>query len=521
MRRRTGAASFQLSRRPCATAALLALLGGVTALGSANATAQTWSAEAAVSANLTASSNAALAPEGAEQNDLIGWLQPRLRLVGRGPRFDLNLDARVDLLGYARDTQPNRALPGVNADVQATLVERLLFIDAGLGVNQVESNPYGGRVVEGSTGNESTAGSYRIKPYLDYEISSRASVLALYEESGTRSFDDDLVDARSRLALVSYESKPLPLGWGIEASRLENLGQVGDNQALSNDALRVRASATFDGELIVGAVIGREHSKFLSTDTRDTIYGLRVDWAPGPRTRLLAVVEHRFFGVGGELGVSYRTPLMALSLKGSRGPTTAATLSTPISGRADLGAFLDSILKARYPEPADRAPIVGDTAAQRGFESQPPSSIYIIADYPQLQTGGNGTLVLHGTRTTVALTAYYQQLRLLQTSDQASTAPTLVADADSRQAGASIEFVRRLNRQMSASALLRWSQINGLEARSGDETSDLNLRLALTRQLAPRTWGSIGVQQRLIRSNIGGENRFAETAALIGLNHRF
>lgn len=506
--------------RPGAQAALLALLGGTATLTPVSAAAQQWMTEASVSTVLTATDNGALEPEGAEKSDFVAWVQPRLRLVGRGPRFDLSLDARADVLGYARDTQDNRALPGGDANLKATLVERLLFFDAGLGVNQVESDPFGSRVVDGSTGNRSTAASYRIKPYLDYQLSARSSLLALHEESGTHSFDDGIADARSRLSLVRVDTKPVPLGWGIQASRLENLAQSGNDQALSNDAVRVHANATFGGDLIVGLVLGRERSEFLSTSSRDTIYGVIVDWAPGPRTRLRGVLEERFFGTGGELELSYETPLLTASFRTSRSPTTAVTLAAPISGRADVSAFLDSILKSRYPQASERTPVVSDAGARRSFETQSPSSVFIVADYPQLQTGGNAALALYGQRTTVLLSAYYQQLRLLEASDPAA-ATVPVKDADSRQLGAGVEVVRRLNRQMSASVLFRWSEINGLEARSNDETRDCSLRAALTRQLAPQTFGSVGVQYRNIQSNIGGDNRYAETAALIGLNHRF
>lgn len=506
--------------RPGAQAALLALLSGTATLTPVSAAAQQWMTEASVSTVLTATDNGALAPEGAEKSDFVAWVQPRLRLVGRGPRFDLSLDARADALGYARDTQDNRVLPGGNANLKATLVERLLFFDAGLGVNQVESDPFGARVVDGRTGNRSTAASYRIRPYLDYQISARSSLLALHEESGIHSFDDEIANSRSRLTQLRFDAKPLPLGGGFEASRLENLDQSNANQALSNDALRAHVNATFGGDMIVGLVLGRERSEFLSTTSRDTIYGVRLDWAPSPRTRVRGVVEERFFGTGGELEVSYGTPLMALTIEAARRPSTSVTLATPISGRADVSAFLDSILESRYPEKTERAPIVSDAGARRSFETQLPSSIFITAGYPQLQTGGKASLALYGLRTTVLVSAYYQQLRLLEADDTAS-ATVPVADADSRQWGTGVEVVRRLNRQMSASVLFRWSEINGLGARSNDETRDWNLRAALTRQLAPQTFGSVGVQYRNIQSNIGGDNRYAETAALIGLNHRF
>lgn len=479
------------------------------------AEAQTWTREASISTGLTATSNGSQSPSGSERSDLIGSIQPALALVGRGANFDLDVQARAAVLAYANGTQTNRVLPTAQAALKATLVERLLFVDSSVGISQVESNAYGGRVSEGSTGNRRTAVSYRISPYVQYDISSRWSLLARHALAETKYRSTEDIDSRSSSTLLRVDSSPAPIGYGLEMSALDSRSGGAVDDRLSIDAFRVRSSALLAGEVIAGVALGTERSEFLSIETTDRIYGLTLQWFPSQRTQLVANIEHRFFGVGGDLSFRHRSPLTSFLLKLNRGPTVTA-----ISAGADLKSFLDAILTTRYPDPAQRAELINDITFSRGLQNVLPAAIDVATGYPQLQTGATATWVLLGRRNSMSFSVYRETRRQLTESGRDSVElPGVISD--SRQTGGAVEFNRRLSRVMSLSAVVRRSSIDGLAAREGDHTGDTSLRLGIHQELSLRTGFSAALQHRRVSSNVDAVPSYRETSVFAGLSHRF
>jgi uncharacterized protein (PEP-CTERM system associated) len=495
----------------------VALAGLPASLG-----AQTWRTQAAVQANLTATSNGALAASGEERKDLILSVRPTLQVSADGANLKLKALLGADLVSYARGTQPDRITPAVRADLNATLVERLFFVDASIDSHQAELDPFAPRSEAGTTQNRRVATTYRLSPYVNYEISPRSTLLARYDEVQSRTGGD--ADALANQRLSAYQlraqTKPLPLGGSIELLRQDTRITGAGDADFTLESLKVAGDIAFGGEFTVGPIVGRERTTLLFEDHSDTLYGAHLLWVPGERTRLEAEVDHRFFGTGWDLSLRHRTPFASMSLRWSRAPVTAATSLGVSAAGSDLTSFLDAILTTRYPDAAARAALVSSLISSRGLPNSLAGGIDVLAGYAQLRSRADAALVLLGTRNTVSISAYRQTLTQLQRSDD-SIGSLLPLAADNRQTGATVDLNRRLTPQLSADLRASWSRISGLADRLGDVSEEQTYRLSMIQALSLHTGVSAGLQYNKFKTTVVGIDSYAATAAFIGLSHRF
>ena len=430
----------------------------------------------------------------------------------------MKIDAAANFLAFANGTQNAAVLPDANASLKATVVDRLLFLDAAASLTQVESNPFGTWSDQLTTANRRTSGTYRLSPFVAHDFSPRDSVLLRQDAAVTTNGAGTGTRLTSNQTLFRFDRKPVPLGGSIEVSRLQNRSSGTGDANLLLEAVRLRGNVALDGQLVVGVAAGRERSHFLLSDQTDPLYGLTLAWNPGPRTELSASVEHHFFGLGGSLNFRHRMPFMSLALSLSRQPVTASTSLGVFADSSGIAAFLDAILTTRYPDPAVRATLVNNLISSRGLQSGLPGAIDVIADYPQLQTAANLSWVLLGTRNTASISLYGQtQRQLTQAGEIVPISPV----NDNRQVGVALQFSRRLTPQTSLDAQLRWARITGLAVRAGDSTGQTSYRLAWIRNLSPRTGLSAGVQYNRFTTNVGGLQSYNAALAFVGMSHRF
>lgn len=479
-----------------------------------------WTNQVSVAARVTGTDNASLVAGAPERADIYTSLRPALRVTGRGPNFSIDLNSSVDLVSYARNTQPDRVLPALDAGLKSVVAERLLYFDADANVRQVEADAFGARTDSSSAANLRTLSSYRLSPYLLHEFSPKVSLLARHDESRTKESGENAADLSSHYSVVRLTGKPVPLGYSLEISNLSN-----DTRGTSTSDLRVVTAkgglniAVFD-EVVLGAVAGVERTRLLLADQDDRLYGLNLRWTPTPRTELSANVERRFFGHGGELLLRHRTPFTAFTLRFNREPVTATSSLGVIGGGADVGSFLDAILSRNTPDPTQRAAIVQNLLSSRGLQTSFPNAVDVLSSYPQLQTGITASWVYLGARTTTTVAAYQQTLRQLTREGGVVLLPASVI-ADSRQVGASLEMNYRLAPQTAIDAVLRWSRIRGLAAFEGQTTRESSAQVSVVQNLSLRTNVTFGIQHRVIDSNSGVVQAYEPTSAFAAIFHRF
>jgi uncharacterized protein (PEP-CTERM system associated) len=473
-----------------------------------------------VDGSLRASDNGALSAPGLERRELITSIRPKVEMTRRGAGLDLDLEAAATLLAYANGTQRSGVLPDARASLKATIVDRWLYVDAAARVRQSEVDPFGSRADDTTGANRRTEGSYRLSPAIERALSPNASLLARHDATLTTNGAGGGTRLVSNRSLFRLERKPIPLGAAVELSRLENESRGVASSRFTLETARLQGSAAFAGEVVLGAVAGRDHSQLLLSDHTDSLYGLTAQWNASPRTELSANVEHRYFGRAGALTLRHRMPFMSFALAMSRQPVIASTSLGVLGQGSDIRSFLDAILTTRYPDPSVRGDLVNTLVTSRGLDTRLPTPIDIVAEYPQLQTSANATWVVLGTRNTTSVTLYAQTLRQL-TRDGDPLSLSAGAAADSRQTGGSFKFNRRLTSQLSGDAIVQWSKITGLAARAGDVSEERIYRLALTQNLSLRTGVSAGVQQNRFTTTVSGQHSYDATLVSIGMSHRF
>lgn len=473
-----------------------------------------------VQTSVTATNNGAGTPSDQAESDLILSVQPKVHVERRSAGLSLVGDAEVALVTSANKTRPNRALPTATLNADATLVDRLLFLQSSLDVRQLEADPFATRVDATSPLNSVSTSTFRVSPSLRHEFSPRLSFVARDSETWTRYSGPQADDNRAHMASARLDSKPMPIGWSLEAVDERVYYSGAPTADWRTQSASATANYSIANEWIAGVVLGTEKSDFALVSLRETRKGLRLFWSPGPRTELVAAADRRFFGNGAELRLTHRTAASAFMVQAVREPTAGQGLRGEAATGGRLETFLDAILTARIPDAAQRAAELAGLMATRGLESALPAAAGVAADYPQLRTGGTATWVLLGRRHTLTVTTFAQQLTQLTLRD-GTPLVNMAADADNRQWGGALGLNRRLSPVMSLDATARWSRIRGLGTRSGQDSKESLYRLVLLRNLSSKTGVSFGLQHRTVDGTSSTGVKFVESVGFVGLNHRF
>ena len=489
--------------------------------------ARAWRFEPSVGALVTATSNSGFSFSSARDRDVIVDIEPRLRVRGRGASFTLDGDVGLKALVYTQSTQENRLLPNGKVDLNANLVERWLYFDLSALAEQVAADPYTTRADTESGLNKINSLRYRFSPYLQHSFTPSLS-LSLRSDNiwtdrrGEFASTDPRRNSIVKRDSLRFEQLPQPFGFSVEAAEEATKYRAG-NTATVLEVAQARGVVTYalDPTFILGLVGGKERSEYRLSSTTDTIAGVRVSWAPTERTDLKGVYEQRFFGTGGSLQWTHRSPFVAFNITAAREPNALGTSFQLNPGAGNVQSLLDAIFTTRYPNPAERAIIVGNVIAGLGVPSVLGSPVEVFADYAQLRDSINLSAVFQGVRTTVSTRLYASKSRQLTQKD-APFVPVIGLQADNKQRGFAVDLTRRLTSTLTAEAGVGYASIEGLAAAAGQSTKNTTVRFGLTQALSPKTKATVGA--RYLRTDlvtIGADASAKELAAFAGMTHRF
>lgn len=485
------------------------------------AQAQSWLISPHAQASVTATTNSNDATSGSAQSDVITSLKPEIDITnGDSARVRVHMRVGADLVAYAHGSQPNRIYPLLIADERAALVEHLLFFDSGVSVRGVERDPYAAREQAGTSQNRQMSSVYRVSPYVQYALSKTDNFLAQYEEMYTHGGTTTGSDQRFSNVHLRLARLPVPLGGFADfESRTTRFPGVTASQ-WRVDSLKAGIDFGIGKELIVGPVVGKERTSLFLQDHSDSLYGAHLEWTPSERTRVAAEAGRRFFGSGWTIDAQHRSPYFLLAFHWGRAPVNRVAIAGSGVVGSDLGSVLNAILTTRIPDAAAREVAVNGLIASRGLATDVQGPIEIRADYAQLQNDLRTAVTLLGSRNIVTLTVYARSLRQLQRAGD-TTFNLVTPSADNRQFGATLSLNRKLTPELTFDLTTSWSQITGIAARLGDQSTDRIVRSSLARQLAPRTALVVGLQHERLATNVTTGVSFNATSAYVGLNQRF
>jgi uncharacterized protein (PEP-CTERM system associated) len=497
-----------------------------------------------VQTQLVASDNTKLQASDAQQRGLVLSVQPSLTYQVRGAALTANLSASLTLLGSAPDTVKRAVLPNLRADGTAAVVERWFHVDASAGLNPTAADVFGAQVNSGTPSTSSTSSTQddtrilrtlRLQPRLQRDFTPFTSLMAAHEWAWTdNAAGVDGLQTVQR-SVVQLGHKPRPWGgrvvWQRQTSDVDAPaagGSAPTERSLSLESLRFVGLLAVDENWVVGATVGREQNRFdqslssgTGTTSQDTLAGVSALWAPSPRTVATLDVERRFFGTGVQFGFQHRTPSWSLRLGAMQQPVSTSSTLGGSGPTLDLRTLLDDVHSTRTPDAAQRAPLVDALVSDRALDTRTASATPTVATYAQLQTGVQAALVLHGNRNTVALSVQQQTLRALERRGNDAALPPALAVSDVRQTSAAVQASRLLSRQTTGQVSLRWQDVRGLNARAGEQSEWVSLRVSLQHQVAPRSDVFAGVQATRFDSSAQGQRDFRAVDVFVGLKHRF
>lgn len=513
----TEASGRRLHRRRGALLLVLPLLLGTTAH------AQSWRVEPAIRASVVATNNVNLSATDA-QRDVIMVTTPMVRVTGRGPRHEVTGSLAADAIVYAAATNDPDILPQGSLGLRSQLVDRWLFLDAGLTAQTTASDPFG-PVGDGiTTLNRSTLARLRVQPRLERELTPQSRLMVSLDQAWTRGYGSEEARLNNSTTVQTqqglYELRPLPLGVRVDLRR-QVTGY--DNQS-GNDV--EFASARVSGlwapapEVRLTLTAGRDEASFTSNDLSETLYGAGLRWTPTERTVFDTMVEKRFFGTGWNASLSHRSPYISVIGSLSRDASTYASRLGTLQAGVDVATMLDSLLITRIPDATQRAEAVQQLMAQRGLPATLSQTLDLFSGTVQLVQGGSLTVVAMGPRHTVTTRFFAQRVRdIVDESD-----PIVPISADADQRGINVSVTRRLTPSLSGEVSFSHGSVVGRGVNAGLDTVNRSLRLGLTDSLSPRTTVNGSLRYQTVSTDTltsVSTSRASAVSLSAGLLHRF
>ncbi len=459
------------------------------------ATAQTWRIVPQASLRETYTDNADLAAAASAQSRMISDISTGVLLERIGPRLSFLFDYRLRSLVYAGESRLNSHQNFLNSRATFELVDNWLFIDARADISQQNQTAFGSPVAADSLGlnpNQAETKTYRISPYVRGIFADKALYQLRFNASESRAAESVIADTRSAewLALVSSTPNSGRLGWLVDG----NAQFVNSDETGKRKYNRGRISLIYQllPTLALSAIAGYEVNDLVSSEMRSgSSNGFGLDWNPGPRTRLIATGQKRFFGDSYSFSFSHRTALTAWRLSSTRDVLLSPN-NVDAASQISVAELVSDILASSIPDPAARSAAVSQRLGQSGPTTATTTSTGFLTARPTLNRRHDASMVIIGSRSTIALALSRRDLRALGSASVSGDSFDLSEDI--RQTTLSASWLYRLTPLSSLSFSVSRSKSDGLRAASFESEQRLQ-SVYFTTSLGPQISAGFGVRR--------------------------
>jgi uncharacterized protein (PEP-CTERM system associated) len=496
--------------------------GASAALGStvfAPAAVRNWSLEPSVTVRTTATDNSRLST--AKKKELFLEVSPQVAFRTTSPRLRLDSTLGLDQVAYLKDSFPDRIDPRASLNLNSTLIDNFLFLDAGAQVDRRAPTPFGVQSRTVDPGQRVRTKVFRFSPYVLWRSQDGLSASLRSDNDWSRRSSPDVASADkvySQNTRAVLTKEPQPFGAGLEL-RDQSLRYNNESSVLHLQNALVSLGYAFDPQFVLYALAGQERNSFAPTpglpvtSETDSDYGLRLRWTPLERSVLTAEARQRFFGTSYAVQWNHRSPFLGLQIAATKEPNTQPE-TVRLAG--DLIGQFDAIFRARGFNASQRQSLVRSTLNEYALPDNlnEPTNVYLSR--AQLATAFTAELTLLGRRTVTAFSVYRRKLEQLTRNGVAPAPFAGLGDVDQRGVQALLTF--RLTPILSLEGGYRFdrSQGLGLDTRQTKE----NLFTVGSRfALSPRTGVALGLQHLSLNSS--GSATVKANSATLGMTHRF
>lgn len=435
-----------------------AFLASGLVLMSMTASAAEWTRTASVSAGAVYTDNVNLSSTG-KKSEFTPTLTPTVSLHGKGARAKLDLTGALEISDQSGNN--DSVNPRLQADANAELYERVLFLDLNATATQNTIDPLAVAATDNlsNTSNKTTTYSYRISPYLKSRFKGIADTELRYTYNELNHSESSVSDTSSEAITLSIDSGPefTKWTWGVAASNRTTDNDQGQVSELS--ALDLRLGYQINRKWQINGSVGNESNDFISTQSSQdgSRWDIGARWTPSARTTLDFGVGERFFGSTKRLSLSHKSKRSVLTANYTHELTDSTALLSNLVVFNQFDEFGNLEIDPSTGQPVEI-----------------PINIISI---------GNSTIVderfalnysLKGRRTTFNLNA--------DISDQ--TYQDSTREVSGMGLGASVS--RRLSGKLSGDVSLRWNELD--ETGTGNrETDTWRLQAGLNQRLGQKT----------------------------------
>ena len=451
------------------------------------------------------------------RSDLITQVRPSIRLASMAGPIRGFVDYSLVGMLYARDSSLNNIQHLLSAAGTAEAIDRWAFIDAAASITQQNISALGKQSADNAldNANRTEVASAQVAPYIRGRLGGFADYEARLTLAATRSKDspDDSTRVETLLRFQSDPRSSAFLGWSVDwthqAIDFETTGKQ------ENDRLTGAATFAVTPELRISARAGREVNDFVTLEKQTyNTYGAGITWFPSERTKLDAVIEHRFFGTSHSLLFEHRTPRSVFQLSDKKDLASDAANNLGNGPQRTVFDLLFQQFASFAPDPVQRAALVDAFLQNNGLTRTTLAQGGFLTSNITVQSRQDLSFALLGARSTLLVSAYRNDARLLNPASSATG--DLVGGSTLLQSGVSVNLSHRLTPLSALSADLSRTRTSG---GVGDLTTELrSLTLTWSSRLAERLDVSLSVRRSLFDS---ATDPYTESAVLANLRMWF
>jgi len=478
------------------------------------AAAQRYSLETGINTGATWSSNPNLAPDGQDNAGFRLDLSPWFSVASRGGRLSLSGSG---VLGMSignnyEDIDGVSFRPSGSLAASLEAVDNFFFVDARALVYSTLDNPFQATTDPLSPSNTSTSYQLGLTPYIRGTLLSRYDYEVRSDNSWTDSPNWRAQYSATNTASISRA--PQPLGFALSFQQQLLQSDVEGQGLLDTQTARFSLRYAVTSSLAVGARIGAEKYNYtLKANDWQRFYGVEASWRPNERTNFEGYWEDRVFGNSWQASFTYRRPRMALNVVSSRLISNTPQQFLAFPGLSNLVSLLDAAFTTRIPDPVERQRAIVGFLSQTQLPAELLTPTFIYSQSFQIQEINNASVVLYGQRNSLGFTIFSTI-----TDNSPGFSSEIPITQKTRERGTQASFSHQLTPITGFSANATWRNTVNLFATS-QQTTQTQLWAQFTRQLGPRTDGSVGARYQWVTSTV--TNDATEAAIFCTLNHRF
>lgn len=434
------------------------------------------------------------------------------------PRLQGTLDYELASEVYPQDDDKGRISHHLEAQGTVNAWNNRAFVDLAASVRQRAISLFDDPGLRRSREQTAQSTWLQVAPRLSGRLGRLADYQLRYSAQGLNMGSDELpgLSAQTASAQLASPRSAARLGWLLEA----------DTQAVRYDSGRDTRSDSAQVGLVLRpmdtlsltATRGRETNDILTLqrtayDTR----GLQLDWRPGPRTRVQAGGQDRYFGRGHSLSLQHSTARTVWRYTDSKGVSSGG-LEASAAPLGTLRQLVEGHVRLNNPG-------LDETALQRLIHEQlrelnVPGDLLVFMPFLSssalLERSKRLSVALVGVRSTVTVAYLRNDLRRLAgpLGDAAPLLDDVATNSHIQQKGWSLHLAHRLTPRSTASVgVTRRHSVGDVDRRLTRA-----LDLGLVSRLGQRTDAAVNLT---LARHSGNFRPYHDTGLSAQIVHRF